>query len=69
MENRYNQRNNISLLGVLNMDKKKLQQLITTLDSIEVHGKNNLDKLLACIMFLDGEVKALEKAESEETDG
>lgn len=51
------------------MDKKKLQQLITTLDSIEVHGKNNLDKLLACIMFLEGEVKALEKAESEETDG
>lgn len=51
------------------MDKKKLQQLITTLDSIEVHGKNNLDKLLACIMFLESEVKALEKAESEETDG
>ena len=51
------------------MDKQKLKQLITTLDSIEVHGKNNLDKLLACIMFLEGEVKALEKAESEETDG
>lgn len=51
------------------MDKKKLQQLIRTLDSIEVHGRDNLDKLLACIMFLDGEVKALEKAESEETDG
>lgn len=51
------------------MDKKKLQQLITTLDSIEVHGKNNLDKLLACIMFLESEVKALEKAESEEENG
>lgn len=51
------------------MDKKKLQQLITTLDSIEVHGRANLDKLLACIMFLESEVKALEKAESEETDG
>ena len=69
MENRYNQRHDISLLGVLNMDKQKLQQLITTLDSIEVHGRANLDKLLACIMFLDGEVKALEKAEREETDG
>ena len=69
MENRYNQRHDISLLGVLNMDKQKLQQLITTLESIEVHGRANLDKLLACIMFLDGEVKALEKAESEETDG
>jgi len=69
MENRHNQRHDISLLGVLNMDKQKLQQLITTLESIEVHGRANLDKLLACIMFLDGEVKALEKAESEETDG
>ena len=69
MENRHNQRHDISLLGVLNMDIQKLQQLITTLESIEVHGRANLDKLLACIMFLDGEVKALEKAESEETDG
>ena len=69
MENRHNQRRDISLLGVLNMDKQKLQQLITTLESIEVHGRANLDKLLACIMFLDGEVKALEKAESEEKDG
>ena len=69
MENRYNQRHDISLLGVLNMDKQKLQQLITTLESIEVHGRANLDKLLACIMFLEGEVKALEKAEREETDG
>lgn len=69
MENRYNQRNNISLLGVLNMNKQKLQQLITTLESIEVHGRANLDKLLACIMFLEGEVKALEKAESEEENG
>ena len=69
MENRHNQRHDISLLGVLNMDKQKLQQLITTLESIEVHGRANLDKLLACIMFLDGEVKALEKAESEEENG
>ena len=69
MENRYNQRHDISLLGVLNMDKQKLQQLITTLDSIEVHGRANLDKLLACIMFLESEVKALEKAESEEENG
>ena len=69
MENRHNQRRDISLLGVLNMDKQKLQQLITTLESIEVHGRANLDKLLACIMFLDGEVKALEKAESEEENG
>ena len=51
------------------MDKKKLQQLIRTLESIEVHGRDNLDKLLACIMFLESEVKALEKAESEVTDG
>ena len=69
MENRYNQRHDISLLGVLNMDKQKLQQLITTLESIEVHGRANLDKLLACIMFLESEVKAIEKAEREATDG
>lgn len=47
----------------------EIQKIITTLESIEVHGRQNLDKLLACIMFLDGKVKELEKAESEESDG
>lgn len=47
----------------------EIQKIITTLESIEVHGRQNLDKLLACIMFLDGKAKELEKAESEEDDG
>lgn len=47
----------------------EIQKIITTLESIEVHGRQNLDKLLACIMFLDGKVKELEKAESEEDNG
>lgn len=47
----------------------EIQKIITTLESIEVHGRANLDKLLACIMFLDGKAKELEKAESEEDDG
>lgn len=52
------------LLGVLEMTKEEIQKIITTLESIEVHGRANLDKLLACIMFLDGKLK-----ESEEEDG
>lgn len=51
------------------MTKEEIQKIITTLESIEVHGRQNLDKLLACIMFLDGKVKELEKAESEEDNG
>lgn len=46
------------------MTKEEIQKMITTLESIEVHGRANLDKLLACIMFLDSKLK-----ESEEEDG
>lgn len=46
------------------MTKAEIQKIITTLESIEVHGRTNLDKLLACIMFLDSKLK-----ESEEDDG
>ena len=46
------------------MTKEEIQKIITTLESIEVHGRANLDKLLACIMFLDGKLK-----EEEEKDG
>ena len=49
------------LLGVLEMTKEEIQKIITTLESIEVHGRANLDKLLACIMFLDGKLKEEEK--------
>lgn len=30
-----------------------LEKIISTLNSIEVHGKDNLDKLLGCIMVLE----------------
>jgi len=43
------------------MTKEEIQKIITTLESIEVHGRQNLDKLLACIMFLDGKLKEEEK--------
>ena len=43
------------------MTKEEIQKIITTLESIEVHGRANLDKLLACIMFLDGKSKEEEK--------
>lgn len=46
------------------MTKEEIQKMITTLESIEVHGRANLDRLLACIMFLDGKLK-----EEEEEDG
>ena len=41
--------------------KEKIEQLIATLNLIEVHGKENLDMLLGCILTLeqmkkDGEV-------------
>ena len=41
--------------------KGKIEQLIATLNLIEVHGKENLDMLLGCILTLeqikkDGEV-------------
>lgn len=49
------------LFGVLEMTKEEIQKMITTLESIEVHGRANLDRLLACIMFLDGKLKEEEK--------
>lgn len=42
-------------------NKKKLQALIQTLNLIEVHGKDNLDMLLGCILTLE----SLAKGESE----
>ena len=32
---------------------KKIEQLIATLNLIEVHGKENLDMLLGCILTLE----------------
>lgn len=48
--------------------------IIHTLDSIEVHGKDNLDKLLGCILLLESfqqrfenDLKAKAGPEREET--
>lgn len=46
------------------MTIKEFEQLIRTLNKIEVHGTDNLDMLLACIKFLEQKM-----SESEETDG
>ena len=46
------------------MTIKEYEQLIRTLNKIEVHGADNLDMLLACIKFLEQKQK-----ESEEENG
>jgi len=52
------------------INKQKIEQLLLTLNSIEVHGKDNMDKLLACIVFLEAELKEMDKPkESEEDNG
>lgn len=47
-----------------------LKKVVATLGSIEVHGKNNLDMLLGCIMALeqiDAQMKQEAKKKEEET--
>lgn len=49
-----------------------LTQVISTLNNIEVHGKNNLDMLLGCIMMLeqiDAQIKREAKSKEETADG
>lgn len=38
-----------------------IQMVINTLDSIEIHGKDNISKLLGCIQALESIVKQAEK--------
>jgi len=40
-----------------------IQDIINTLDGIEVKGKDNMDKLLGCILALEAMQKAQEKEE------
>ena len=52
----------------------KIGRIISTLNNIEVHGKNNLDMLLGCIMALEQiesqmEQDVKEKAKEETADG
>ena len=43
-----------------------LKQIIFTLNSIEVKGKDNLDKLLGCILLLESIVNAPAETDNKE---
>lgn len=50
--------------------ESRIERIISTLNNIEVHGKNNLDMLLGCIMALeqiDAQMKQETKKMEEET--
>lgn len=56
------------------MDTTLIKMVISTLNGVEVKGKDNLDRLLGCINALESVVKALEAApaepkKQEESDG
>jgi len=42
------------------MDRKLLKNIINTLDTVEVKGRDNLDKLLGCINALESMLKVEE---------
>ena len=45
------------------MDTTRLTQVINTLNQIEVQGKDNLNKLLGCILVLEDIVKVATQPE------
>lgn len=49
------------------MDKVIIQVVVSTLEDIEVHGKDNLSKLLGCINALENILNA--EAPKEHKDG
>ena len=54
------------------MDTNLIKMVISTLDTIEVKGRDNLDKLLGCINALESVVQSFEiqkKLDKEEADG
>lgn len=54
------------------MNTNLIKMVITTLDTIEVKGRDNLDKLLGCINALETVVQSAEvqkKLEKEEAHG
>lgn len=46
-----------------------LKMVISTLNGVEVKGKDNLDRLLGCINALETVVRAEEAAQKKPTDG
>lgn len=56
------------LFGHIKVDTMELiKQIINTLEQIEVHGKDNMSKLLGCIYALEGMIQ--QEQSEEETDG
>lgn len=49
--------------------KEFLTQLLTTLNCIEVKGKQNMDCLLGAIMAVENAIEQLTTTETEETNG
>ena len=46
-----------------------IKQIINTLEQIEVHGKDNMAKLLGCIYALEGMIQQNEQSEDESENG
>ena len=46
-----------------------IKQIINTLEQIEVHGKDNMAKLLGCIYALEGMIQQNEQSEDELENG
>lgn len=51
------------------MDKTILQAIALTLEDVEVHGSENMSKLLGCIQALNEFINQQESAPNEEEDG
>ena len=54
------------------MNTELIKMVISTLDTIEVRGRDNLDKMLGCINALETVVQSIEiqhKLEKEEANG
>lgn len=45
-----------------------IRRVIATLDSVDVRGRENMDKLLGCMMTLDSIAAQLEKEAAEHAD-
>lgn len=58
-----------SKLSIIKGDTMELiKQIINTLERIEVHGKDNMAKLLGCIYALEGMIQQNDQSEGESED-
>ena len=48
------------------MDTTMIRCVIATLNDIEIKGKDNMDKLLGCIMAMEGLAQQMEQPATEE---